>query len=219
MYVEDRVLQAPESKRQSFIHEKSHQHSFIEEKFKNPEISNDPTIENIDKEIKKIEDSILKTEQDNTNIKQRVRHFSGSKHKSRNNMTESRTVTTNQLNTQRNSRINTYRSFIADNEDLDSQTLIDIRTKPKVAERIASRQNTNSKKRPQSSRLKRAQITNKALHKPVIEGEIMMRISVKIQGNATIIANVYKGDTAYSVADRCIAQQLDKMKVAQPSNI
>lgn len=42
----------------------------------------------------------------------------------------------------------------------------------------------------------------------------MMRVSVKINGDFPLVANVYKGDTAFTVADRVISQQLSKMKAS-----
>jgi hypothetical protein len=53
-----------------------------------------------------------------------------------------------------------------------------------------------------------------SIKKPVLEGEIMMRVNVKINGEAPLVANVYKGDTSFTVADRIISQQLNKIKVS-----
>jgi hypothetical protein len=176
---------------------------------------NEQFVEDLDQQIKVIEASIKQEEQKHEFIKQRPQH-SSRKHKSRNDLTGSGADSIGQIHTHREAPYHGSQSFMIDN-DLNSKSLLDFRTKfNQPNQRLSTNQTLPSninKKRPQSSQIKRSQITHKALNKPVIDGDIMVKITIKINKDSNIIANVYKGDTAYSVAERCISQHLNKMKV------
>lgn len=147
----------------------------------------------------------------------RIRQLSNGKQRSRNDLTASIAEPVTQLHTYRDNQFTGSRSFLLEDHDLASRSLIDIRTKTNLSKNVASKDvlRQSSKKRPQSSGVKRSQPPHvyKPTPKPAVEGEILMRISVKITEDVTSIVNVYKDDTSFSVADRCISQQLEKMKV------
>lgn len=102
------------------------------------------------------------------------------------------------------------------NSELNSASLFNLKPKHEKT-RNSDRKDSADRKRPQSSRIKRSQISTTA-SKPVVEGEIMLRVSVAITDESSCVVNVYKGDTAYTVADRCISQHLNKMKVRTESS-
>lgn len=114
----------------------------------------------------------------------------------------------------RGSKLESPKDLTFFENDLNSKSLVDIRTKSKLQQNRNSEKKDRStdKKRPQSSRTKRPVINHNSLHKPAAEGEIMMRVSVAISEDTVYVVNVYKNDTAYAVADRCISQHLNKMK-------
>ena len=116
--------------------------------------------------------------------------------------------------TYRESKVESQKELTFFEPDLNSKSLIDIRTHSKHPRvRNSERKDISiERKRPQSSKTKRQVINHNNLHKPAAEGEIMMRVSVAITEDATYTVNVYKNDTAYAVADRCISQHLNKMK-------
>lgn len=174
-------------------------------------------MDKIDEETKALEDSIRKMDEEHELAKRKLAGISSRQEKSRNSFVNQSSGSVAQLNTQRDNPFGGSRSFLLEDHDLHSRSLIDIRTKNKHPRGKSSekKHSQSKKKRPQSSRLKRPQINQNAVHKPIVEGEIMMRISVTITEDTTITVNVYKDDTAFSVADRCLSQHLAKLKVSQ----
>lgn len=185
MNLEDRVKQIPEPG--EIYHRQESQ--------KTTAVLRDPAIENIDQEIKKIEDSLLKTDIENEKKMQKISQLSTQK-RSRNPLVNYPTDPISHLHTYRAGPID---SFALDNPDLASRSLIDIRTKP---------QNNSQKPRPLSS--KKPQKSPRILP----ESEIFIRISIRLSEEVDTIVNVYKNDTAYSVADRCISNQVNRLKVS-----
>lgn len=207
-FIEDRVRQLPASK----------QHVAVV-RVEPPVVKavEDQTLNQLDQEIKDVEESLKKADEANILQKNRIRQLSSGKQRSRNDLTASNAEPVTQLHTYRDNHFTGSRSFLLEDSDLTTRSLIDIRTKTNLPKNIVSKDinKQSAKKRPQSSGVKRSQPAHvhKPSQKPAVEGEILMRISVKITEDVTSIVNVYKDDTAFSVADRCISQQLEKMKV------
>lgn len=83
-----------------------------------------------------------------------------------------------QIHTYRETPYQGSNSLMVDN-DFNDKSLLDIRTKLNQPSQRSSKNQMaepSSKKRPQSSQVKRSQISHKTLHKPVIEGDIMVKI-------------------------------------------
>ena len=156
----------------------------------------------IDQEIQKIEKEILKADQRNSSREIKRAQFSHGKNKSRNRFAESGSQSVAQLYTQRDHYYNYSKSFLEGEDDLSSKSLIDIKTSSKYSKFKKNQRPNSSKRRPLSSRTKRSYLPHKNTHNPMVEGEILLKITVKLTEDSVHIMNVYKGDTSYSVAER-----------------
>ncbi|CAI2378007.1 unnamed protein product [Moneuplotes crassus] len=197
---EDRVRQPPAS-----YFQKS-------EIYTPPHLHDNSSLDNIDQEIKKIEDSIKEADQNNNSIAKRRMQFSQQKGRSRNRGVDSSAHTISDINTHRDQHYNYSKSFLDAEEDFSSKSLIDIRTESRQANLRKSQERGFKSKGNMSSRAKKSPISLTKVYKPVIEGEILLKITVKLKEDSIQVLNVYKGDTAFSIADRCISQYLNKMK-------
>lgn len=167
-----------------------------------PHLHDNSSLENIDQEIKKIEDSIKEADENNNSMVKRRMQFSQKKGRSRNGGVDSSAHTISDINTHRDQYYNYSKSFLDAEEDFSSKSLIDIRTGPKQTNLRKSQERGFRSRGNMSSRAKKGQVSLTKVYKPVIEGEILLKITVKLKEDAIQVLNVYKGDTAFSLADR-----------------
>lgn len=165
------------------------------------------SITKLDAEMKELEDSIQRIDEQNK-IQLSI------KNKSKNGMAVSQTVN-HGLNTHREERFTPSTSYLLGESNLDSKSLLDIKTKSKFLDNSYD-YTPNTKRRPNSSKSKRGNKINTVttLNRPVVGGEILMKLKVTITTDSVITVNIYKGDTSYTAADRCITQHLAKIKVS-----